>query len=386
MSSARAVIEVRGLVKTYDDGRTRALDGADLTVYEGEFVAITGPSGCGKSTLLHHIAALERPDSGEIVVKGVEVLRQRDLSPYRSRTIGLIFQLHNLLPNLTASENVQMPMYEAGLGPGARRRRALALLAAVDLADKADKKPTQLSGGERQRVAIARALANDPPIVLADEPTGNLDSRAGQMVMELLRGIQRRRGVTLVLVSHDPSVAAAADRVVHMLDGRIVDAGEAPARDQEEGGNVEVRVVTTVAEMADALGVRRRVFIEEQGVSEAEEVDHHDGDPAQVTSAVHVIAYLDGAPVGTGRLIVDYPGTENPHVGRVAVLAEHRRHGVGRRVMRALEALASDRGYRAVTLAAQLHAIPFYERLGYGARGEVFLDAGIEHRWMDRAI
>ena len=215
------VIDVRDVVKTFDKGQTRALDGASIQVRKGEFVAITGPSGCGKSTLLHLIAALEGPDSGEIVVNGEVITRKRDLSRYRARTIGLVFQLHNLLPNLTASENVQVPMYETGLSSGQRRRKAEELLTLVDLADKASKRPAQLSGGERQRVAIARALSNDPPIVLADEPTGNLDSKAGQRVLEALCDIQRRRGVTLLLVSHDPSIAGAADRVVHMLDGRI---------------------------------------------------------------------------------------------------------------------------------------------------------------------
>ena len=223
----RGVIEVRDLVKTYDDGRTRALDGASFTIREGEFVAITGPSGCGKSTLLHAIAALEQPDSGRIVVNGEEITGKRDLSRYRARTIGLVFQLHNLLPNLSAAENVQIPMYEAGYSAGERRRRANELLALVDMADKADKRPTQLSGGERQRVAIARALSNDPPIVLADEPTGNLDSKAGQRVIEALRHIQRERGVTLVLVTHDAGIAAGAERTIHMLDGRIEDGGGA---------------------------------------------------------------------------------------------------------------------------------------------------------------
>ncbi|OGO51410.1 MAG: ABC transporter ATP-binding protein [Chloroflexi bacterium RBG_16_68_14] len=234
MSDGREiVIDVRNVVKTFDEGHTRALDGATLQVRRGEFVAITGPSGCGKSTLLHLIAALERPDSGEIVVYGEEITRRRDLSAYRARTIGLVFQLHNLLPNLTAAENIQVPMYETDLSAGQRRRKALELLALVDMADKARKRPAQLSGGERQRVAIARALSNDPPILLADEPTGNLDSKAGLRVLEVLRGIQRQRGVTLVLVSHDPTIAAAADRIVRMLDGRIIEEGasaEAAAR------------------------------------------------------------------------------------------------------------------------------------------------------------
>jgi putative ABC transport system ATP-binding protein len=220
-SSTDVVISVRDLVKTFDGGRTRALDGASLDVRRGEFVAITGPSGCGKSTLLHQIAALERPDSGTITVNGEEITHQRDLSRYRAHAIGLVFQLHNLLPNLTALENLQVPMYETARSPRERRSRALELLALVDLADKAEKRPAELSGGERQRVAIARSLSNDPPIVLADEPTGNLDSKAGQHVLDVLRDIQRKRGVTLLMVTHDAAIAATADRIVRMLDGRI---------------------------------------------------------------------------------------------------------------------------------------------------------------------
>ena len=217
------VIDVRNVVKTYDEGRTRAIDGVNFQVDRGEFVSITGPSGCGKSTLLHAIAALERPDSGTIYVNGDEITSQRDLSRYRARSIGLIFQLHNLLPNLTASENLQVPMYETNLSASARRRRAEELLALVNLGDKAKKRPTQLSGGERQRVAIARALANDPGIILADEPTGNLDSKAGQQALAVLRNVQRQQAATLVLVSHDRQVAEAADRTVYMLDGKIAE-------------------------------------------------------------------------------------------------------------------------------------------------------------------
>ena len=173
------------------------------------------------------VAALERPDSGTIYVNGDEITSQRDLSRYRARSIGLIFQLHNLLPNLTASENLQVPMYETDLSASARRRRAEELLALVDLGDKAGKRPTQLSGGERQRVAIARALANDPGIILADEPTGNLDSKAGQQAMAVLRNVQRQQAVTLVLVSHNRQIAAAADRTVYMLDGKIAEGAAA---------------------------------------------------------------------------------------------------------------------------------------------------------------
>ena len=218
-------VDVRNVVKTFDKGRTRAVDGATLRIERGEFVSITGPSGCGKSTLLHLIASLERPDSGEITVEGDDILRLRDLSRYRARTIGMVFQLHNLLPNLSASDNVQVPMYETSLPARERRSRALQLLALVDMEGMAKKRPTELSGGERQRVAIARALSNDPPVILADEPTGNLDSKSGLRVLETLREIQRDRGVTLLLVSHNPAIAGAADRVVEMLDGAIVDGG-----------------------------------------------------------------------------------------------------------------------------------------------------------------
>ena len=218
-------VDVRNVVKTFDKGRTRAVDGASLRIERGEFVSITGPSGCGKSTLLHLIASLERPDSGEITVEGDDILRLRDLSRYRARTIGMVFQLHNLLPNLSASDNVQVPMYETSLPARERRSRALELLALVDMEGMAKKRPTELSGGERQRVAIARALSNDPPVILADEPTGNLDSKSGLRVLETLREIQRERGVTLLLVSHNPAIAGAADRVVEMLDGAIVDGG-----------------------------------------------------------------------------------------------------------------------------------------------------------------
>ncbi len=221
MSDNAPAIEVVDLVKTFDEGRTRAVDGVTLTVAQQEFVAITGPSGCGKSTLLHLIAALERPDSGRIVVLGQDIGRGRDLSRYRARTIGLVFQLHNLLANLTAVENVEVPMYELGLGMRERRRRALQLLEVVGLSEKARRRPPELSGGERQRVAIARSLSNDPPILLADEPTGNLDSKAGRNVMEALNAIHHRQGLTIVMVTHDPGIAATADRIITMLDGRI---------------------------------------------------------------------------------------------------------------------------------------------------------------------
>ena len=221
MSSASLAIEVRGLVKTFEDGRIRALNGVDLDVPDGAFISITGPSGCGKSTLLHLIAGLDRPTAGSIRVHGRD-LESWDLNAYRAREIGLIFQLHNLLPTLTASENVQMPMFGIIRSAAERRDRAYQLLELVGLSGRDSLRPPQLSGGERQRVAIARALANDPHILLADEPTGSLDSRAGQRILDLIEDIQRHRDLTVVLVTHDPAVARRAGRIVRMLDGRIV--------------------------------------------------------------------------------------------------------------------------------------------------------------------
>jgi putative ABC transport system ATP-binding protein len=222
MNNRQPAVEVRGLVKTFEDGLVRALDGAELAVTAGEFVAVVGPSGCGKSTLLHLIAALDRPDEGTIKVNGRDLAQERNLSRYRAREVGLVFQLDNLLPTLGASENVQVPMFELGLSARERRKRARELLAQVGLSKKGKNLPAELSGGERQRVAIARALANDPPLLLADEPTGRLDSQSGARVLDLLAELRKSRGLTVVLVTHESDVASRADRIVRMLDGRIV--------------------------------------------------------------------------------------------------------------------------------------------------------------------
>lgn len=240
MSDSAPTIEVRGLVKAFERGLVHALDGAELTVNAGEFVAVVGPSGCGKSTLLHLIAALDRPDAGTIRVNGRDLDRERNLSRYRAREIGLVFQLDNLLPTLGAVENVQVPMFELRISAAERRRRARELLAQVGLGDKERNLPTELSGGERQRVAVARALANDPPILLADEPTGRLDSSSEANVLALLAEIRRSRGLTVVLVTHDRDVAAQADRIVRMLDGRIV--GEEAAAGGVEAGRGKGRM------------------------------------------------------------------------------------------------------------------------------------------------
>jgi putative ABC transport system ATP-binding protein len=236
MSKQELVIEMHDVVKSFEGGRLRALDGASLEVAKGEFVAVMGPSGCGKSTLLHLIGALDRATAGTITVNGEDLARERNLSRHRAREIGIVFQLDNLLPTLTASENVQVPMFEIGLSGGARRRRARELLEMVRLGDKADRTPAELSGGERQRVAIARALANSPLILLADEPTGRLDSASGRLVLDLIEDLRRSAGLTILLVTHDLTVARRADRIIRMLDGRVAGEGEEPKRGRRTRG------------------------------------------------------------------------------------------------------------------------------------------------------
>jgi putative ABC transport system ATP-binding protein len=217
------------LVKTYDRGRVRALDGLDLTVENGEFVSVVGPSGSGKSTLLHMLGALDRPDSGRVLLEGHDLAERKRLDRVRARSIGFVFQLHNLLPALTARENVEVPVRALGVSRGERRRRAAALLETVGLGDRLDHRPGELSGGERQRVAVARAVVNEPRLVLADEPTGDLDREAGLRIMELLAELRRQRGLTVVLVTHNPDLAAAAPRTVRILDGRVVANGQPTA-------------------------------------------------------------------------------------------------------------------------------------------------------------
>jgi putative ABC transport system ATP-binding protein len=218
-------VAARDLRKHFDGGLVRALDGVELTVLRGEWVAVTGPSGCGKSTLLHLLAALDSPTSGTVQVLGANLGTLRDVERFRRTRVGLVFQLHNLLPQLSAQQNVEVAMFGVTRGRHQRAERARQLLADVDLTGAEDRGPTRLSGGERQRVAIARALANDPPLLLADEPTGSLDSASVTRVIELVQQLRRGRPeLTVVMVTHDSRVAAAADRIVHMQDGRIVPA------------------------------------------------------------------------------------------------------------------------------------------------------------------
>jgi len=224
-----AEVDVRQVRKSFEGGRIRALEDVSLHLEPGELVALTGPSGCGKSTLLNLIGALDRPDGGEIHVAGEDVTRLDDPSRYRADTVGFVFQGHNLIPTLTAVENVQVPM----LGKrrrADRERRARELLDEVGLTERADNYPPTLSGGERQRVAIARALANGPRLLLADEPTGSLDSETGAQILDLLHRVRDEHGMTILLVTNDDGVARQAERVLRIRDGVLDGAtpGAAP--------------------------------------------------------------------------------------------------------------------------------------------------------------
>lgn len=215
------IIEIRGLKKSYDNGKIKALNGIDLEIKKGEFVSIMGPSGSGKSTLLNMIGALDQGDEGSIQVAGIDLMQTKNLSQFRSQEIGFVFQMHNLIPNLNVVENVEIPMFETKLSSKDMHKRALELLKSVNLEDKIDQNPTKLSGGERQRVAIARALVNHPSIILADEPTGALDSKTGDIILNLLKELHQKEHVTLVMVTHEPYVAEMADRIINVLDGKI---------------------------------------------------------------------------------------------------------------------------------------------------------------------
>ena len=216
------LLEVVDVHRDFDGGHVLALRGVSLTIRQGEFVAIIGSSGSGKSTLLSLLGTLDVADKGQILFRGEAITKLKDPARFRSRNIGFIFQSFHLLPTLTALENVQVPMFEMGWTVSERQRKARELLAAVGMDHRLDHLPSKLSGGERQRVAIARSLANDPPILLADEPTGNLDSRNAFQIMELLQRVHREKGMTMVLVTHDMHVARAADRIITMRDGEVV--------------------------------------------------------------------------------------------------------------------------------------------------------------------
>jgi putative ABC transport system ATP-binding protein len=221
------IIRAEDIVKTYDTGTTRvaALRGIDFAVQRGEMVAVMGPSGCGKTTLLNCLSGLDGVDEGRIWLEGQDLatLSDRKRTDYRAKRMGFVFQVYNLLPVLSAVENVELPLLVSGVKPKTAREQATAALATVELTKWADHRPAELSGGQRQRVTIARALVNDPAIVWGDEPTGALDSHTANEIMDLLRDLNERAGLTLVLVTHDPGVGDRCDRIVRMRDGLIVD-------------------------------------------------------------------------------------------------------------------------------------------------------------------
>jgi lipoprotein-releasing system ATP-binding protein len=218
-------VEARGLVKEYTDGprSVRVLSGIDLTIASGETVAIVGESGVGKSTLLHLLGGLERPSQGTVRVAGTDLgpLRDRELARFRSESIGFVFQFHHLLPDFTALENVMMPLLIAGESPGPARERATVLLERVGLGERLPHRPGELSGGEQQRVAVARAVVRRPALVLADEPTGNLDPDTGGEVERLLIELNREAGITCVVVTHSPRLAGAMDRTMRLTHGHL---------------------------------------------------------------------------------------------------------------------------------------------------------------------
>lgn len=220
------VFAAAGLEKTFDDGQVQALRGVTFQIEPGEFVAITGQSGCGKTTLLQMLGALDHPTAGTLFYRDKSIPDLPDPSTYRAREIGFIFQAFHLLPTFTALENVQIPMFEGDLPISERKARAISLLKSVGLEHRLHHLPAKLSGGERQRVAIARSLANDPSVLLADEPTGNLDSENARIILELLQQIHREQRMTLVLVTHDAVIARSAQRIIHMMDGRIISDDE----------------------------------------------------------------------------------------------------------------------------------------------------------------
>ena len=224
------IIAAQGIHKTYDTGKieVHALRGVDLNVVRGEIVAIMGPSGCGKTTLLNCLSGLDEIDAGQVVIDGFVLhdLPDDERSDYRARRMGFVFQLYNLLPVLTAVENVELPLLVSGVSAGEARRRSLAMMDMVGLADRAQHIPAELSGGQRQRVTIARALVNDPAIVWADEPTGDLDSETADDIVNLMVELNRTNGQTFVMVTHAREVGERAHRIVRMRDGLIVDEGD----------------------------------------------------------------------------------------------------------------------------------------------------------------
>ena len=247
------IITIRNLKKYYDEGATKALNGINLDIERGEFVSIIGPSGSGKSTLLNMIGALDNPDSGSIIVDGMDLTdKKANLSKFRSQKIGFIFQLHNLIPNLSVLENVQIPLLGKHIRVNKKRQEyAIQLLKSVGLEDKIRQNPTKMSGGQRQRVAIARALVNNPSIIIADEPTGALDTKTSQKIIDLLKKLHKERNVTLIIVTHDPAVANQADRIITVRDGQIIKTQEEDVTDNKRQSDRIQETLVDEFEVAD---------------------------------------------------------------------------------------------------------------------------------------
>jgi len=253
MSDARAIVVLKDVKKDYQvKGRSvpvPALRGVNLTIDEGAMVAIKGPSGSGKTTLLQIIGALDVPTAGSAVVDGMELAEMTEtrLTEYRAATIGFVFQTYNLLTNLTALQNVELPMEAVGVPKDERRKRALELMESVGMNERVDYRPLKLSGGEQQRVAIARALANEPSIILADEPTGSLDSRTGASIMDLLDTIRKERGTTVIVVTHSRQAARTCDRTITIKDGLITSEADVQALEDLEVRKDELRKALSVS-------------------------------------------------------------------------------------------------------------------------------------------
>ena len=243
-----SLIETRNLTKVFGSGDTalRAIDKVNLSVEAGEFVAIMGPSGCGKSTLLHMLGGLDRPTEGEVIIDGQDLSKLNDarLSELRRRRIGFVFQFYNLIPVLNALENAALPLMLDGVGTSVAHQRAAEWLNKVGLDDRHTHRPDQLSGGQQQRVAIARALVAEPALVLADEPTGNLDTRASNEIVTLLRQVSDEWGRSVVMVTHDPTIAAYSDRIIFLKDGVIVDETRLASNGEAEAQSVRQRIAS----------------------------------------------------------------------------------------------------------------------------------------------
>ncbi len=234
------MIEISGITKSF--GSLQVLKGIDLTINKGEVVSIVGPSGAGKTTLLQIMGTLDRPDSGKVIIQGTDVttLPDRKIADFRNRNIGFVFQFHQLLPEFTAAENIMIPGFIAGMSPKQARRRADELLSFMNLTDRARHKPNELSGGEKQRVAVARALMNNPAVILADEPSGSLDSKNKTELHQLFFDLRDQFGQTFVIVTHDEQLADITDRTIHMRDGMLeINGNEQPSGSDEPADDIQ---------------------------------------------------------------------------------------------------------------------------------------------------